>query len=115
MISLKWTDQDYNELDKGIRDTVRFLHEKGYHTTDSGDGMSKSGIPYEDFLPFPHVVIMPEMASGMMSTAHDLWEDLQATGLDVSGVQIEATYSPVDKVATIMLMNFDDTLLSRAT
>lgn len=44
---------DYQILDPGIRDTVRRVHEAGFETTDSGDGVSKpaAGMVF----PFPHV------------------------------------------------------------
>lgn len=34
-------DFDYSQLDPGIRRLVRWLHDNGYKTTDSGDGVTK--------------------------------------------------------------------------
>lgn len=49
---------DYDQLDPGIRSVVRSLHDAGFTTTDSGDGVSKSNWSYATggAIPFPHVV-----------------------------------------------------------
>lgn len=47
---------DYETLDSGIRETVRWLRTNGIDTTDSGDGVSKK---QEDgcTIPWPHVFV----------------------------------------------------------
>jgi hypothetical protein len=47
-------DLNYDALDPGIRETVRLCRQKGFHTTDSGDGVSKPEAGR--VFPFPHVV-----------------------------------------------------------
>jgi hypothetical protein len=53
-------DLNYSNLDPGIRDVVRLLRERGFNTTDSGDGVSKVAKhgPMDGVLPFPHVVAL---------------------------------------------------------
>lgn len=41
VVSLDLAQIDYDDLDPGIRDTVRLLRAHGFETTDSGDGVSK--------------------------------------------------------------------------
>ena len=46
---------NYDKLDPGIRNTVKALNEAGFHTTDSGDGISKPADARE--MDFPHVAM----------------------------------------------------------
>lgn len=46
---------DPSNLDPGIRDRVLAFIEAGFCTTDSGDGVSKTGFLAEEVLPFPHL------------------------------------------------------------
>lgn len=56
---------NYDELDPGIRATVRALNDAGFYTTDSGDGVSKPREWYEGghAIPCPHVVVSASPAS----------------------------------------------------
>lgn len=45
---------DYEKLNPGIRATVRFLRDHGFHTCDSGDGVTHE---FECDLPSPYVHI----------------------------------------------------------
>ena len=49
----------YRYLDPGIRDVVRYLREREFNTTDSGDGVTKIQKYGNEVgaLPFKHVVI----------------------------------------------------------
>ena len=60
---------NYDELDPGIRATVRLLNDRGFHTTDSGDGRSKPQEWFDtgDAIPYPHVVV----ASSPAGLAHE--------------------------------------------
>lgn len=56
-------DLNYDELDPGIVEVVRYLRQRGYDTTDSGDGLTKyqRGIAEEGdpcYMPVPHVVCL---------------------------------------------------------
>lgn len=59
------TDIDYNDLDPGIRDTVRLLRTAGFETTDSGDG-GKTDM--ECSIEFPHVFCELDLASFVSET-----------------------------------------------
>lgn len=48
---------DYEQLDPGIRDAVRWFHDLGYETTDSGDGVTKAPDP-SCVMPWPHVCVV---------------------------------------------------------
>lgn len=55
-------DVDYEKLDPGIREFVRFLNLNYFKTCDSGDGSTKPSenpemVPYDDYLPYPHAVV----------------------------------------------------------
>lgn len=49
------TDLDYAILDPGIRGAVQYLRERGFDTTDSGDGVSKP--PYDRVFDVAHVAV----------------------------------------------------------
>lgn len=80
-------DFDYDQLDPGIRRTVRWLHSIGYPTQDSGDGVSKPA-PERDF-DVPHVVI-PVEPEYLISVTQALNSELQSVS---DGGTAEATYS----------------------
>jgi hypothetical protein len=93
---------NYEELDPGIRDTVRLLNEAGFETCDSGDGVSKLPEDYEsgDALAFAHVValvppgeLIPE-AHRMVQVLGDHWA-------------VEASYYPDGCFATLMARHKD--------
>ena len=105
-------DFDYDKLDPGIRFTVKWLHERGFTTTDSGDG-SKAG-EMEGALDIPHVAIKPggeeheypyaiNLAHLAQQTANRLREELWDDGRHVEPGTIQATYDPFDGSWVIML------------
>lgn len=107
---------NYDELDPGIRETVRWLQNQGFHTVDSGDGISKSETYAEDeYLPFPHVAILTTPSS-LVGTANRLRSCLEQAGFSFDsadpsvGPFIEATYSPNDGTAVVLLSNVSDAL-----
>jgi hypothetical protein len=110
-------DIDINELDPGIRETVRWLRGHSFETVDSGDGVSKAGEYGEgDYLPFPHVAMLctPETLIYEADRLRDLLEEQGAPMVVVdpeTDVHIEASYSPLDGQAVLMLSNVDDKLL----
>jgi hypothetical protein len=50
------TDLNYNDLDPGIRETVRLLRDEGFETVDSGDGVAKP-LDHEGVIRYPHVAM----------------------------------------------------------
>ena len=117
---------EYYELDKGIRDTVMWLREKGFDTTDSGDGVSKATEqPDMTFvMEYPHVAMKVDPAK-MHAEADRLWDLLTDTGIDVFAtseveeqempvVNVEATYFPASQSALILLTGVNDKMLWEA-
>lgn len=111
-------DIKYEELDIGIRNLVRLLRSKGFETTDSGDGKSK----FENNTaccaePVSNVYIEVN-ATRMVAESHRLMEvirdntiegTLESTirneelEMDVPRVLIEASYSPIEGTAILMI------------
>jgi hypothetical protein len=81
------------ELDAGIAEVVQLLAEGGFHTTDSGDGVSKPAD--ERVFNVPHVAatVAPEVliaeSERMARLLGDQWH-------------VQATYSPDDKTAVLL-------------
>lgn len=92
---------DYEGLDPGIRETVRWLVANGFATTDSGDGVSKNPAIYEDVLEYPHVFMLVDPAD-MVSEAQRLRSLVGDMGW------IEATYSPDDKTGILSWTHVND-------
>lgn len=69
-------DFPYEELDPGIRELVKLLHDNGWSTMDSGDGVTKlqDGDDHPGVLPFPHVVGPLPADIGVREAAHALQE-----------------------------------------
>lgn len=102
---------DIATLDPGIRETVRRLRDAGFDTRDSGDGVTKLAAGWEA-LDFPHVVIRCEPAQ-VVAEARRLHTFVTEHGICVepvghSSVWIEASYDPVNDIATIMLAGMSD-------
>lgn len=104
---------DLAALDPGIRETVRRLHDAGFRTTDSGDGVSKPDMACA--LAFPHVALTCDPAV-LVAEARRFHAFLLATGVNVlppsvgpdEGPWIQASYDPADNSATILLAGVDD-------
>ena len=90
---------DYQQLDPGIRDTVRRLRAAGYQTTDSGDGRSKPQAWFDsgEALPFPHVFIVlpPEEWDSLLLHAGRVFALLGDQW------RVEATFCPNDGMVII--------------
>lgn len=103
----------YDDLDPGIRGVVRWLVFEGFHTTDSGDGVSK---PQEArVFDFPHVVLRVRNHNDLIHEARRLRELLEGRALEVgpqgpdgSSIAIEAAWDVGADVATILLSGVSD-------
>lgn len=94
---------DPNELSPGIRDLVIWLNSMGFQTTDSGDGTNfREGM--ECAVPYP-MVAMRTSARHMVQDARRLRAALMGRSVDLNrkGIAIEASYSPIDDVAILVL------------
>lgn len=86
-------------LDPGIRDAVVWLRERGWETTDSGDGVSK--CEHGMMFAFPHVFMVAEGA--LREEADRLDASVRATPEVFPGQwRVEANYSP-GEVGVLML------------
>lgn len=88
---------NYDQLDPGIRDIVKLLHDNGFDTTDSGDGISKSkdGWPENEIIPYPHVFCVDTVNT----LINESWRLLKILP---KGWKVEASYSPNDNKAILM-------------
>lgn len=110
------SELNYEQLDPGIRETVRFLRDHGFHTTDSGDGVTKP----EDERVFhrPHVVsvvdpeVLVERANYLLWLLRSAGVDVDATGPDDDDktASVEASYDPCTKTGLILLFCGDEQL-----
>lgn len=107
---------DYDQLDPGIRETVRLIRSWGYETSDSGDGRSKEGVRTDpDILECPHVAVQdpedqgPESADGLWARIEDHFggEDQVPTG-----VMVEVTYEARQCSELLMVTGLDDAMLA---
>lgn len=105
---------DSEELDQGIRQTVLWLNENGFNTTDSGDGVSKlaAGWPPEEVLDFAHVFMFCN-STDLISEAQRLLKLLSSVGIESRPNMVEASYDPANESAMIMLQGVDDSYLPR--
>ena len=109
-----FTEADYEELDPGIREVVRFLRENDFETTDSGDGLTKlAGMSPEEIaaqdevIPEPHVFIVTERGE-MLDEADRLHGLFVAVGFEEDAIGVQALYSPGDGVPILMLTGVSD-------
>lgn len=101
-----------NYLNPGIRLTVAALSAAGFETCDSGDGETHQEACDREG---PYVVIKSSVHK-LTAEAADLLLFLRHNGIEVvqigcEGVQIQATYDPVDDTAIIDLSGIHDRLL----
>lgn len=93
---------DPAELDPGIRDLVVALRARRWHTTDSGDGVSKP--PEERTLHQPHVVVrinrdfMADDAQRLRDAVEEITGEPVVAG-GGRGWTVEAVYHPVGDIA----------------
>lgn len=100
-------DAIYANCDPGIRTLVRWLRERHYDTTDSGDGITKPDVGR--VLDFPHVFIrvpsgrLAEQSLDLLLRIRSERELFQEYGK----LNVEATYSTKDNVALLMVFGED--------
>lgn len=104
-------DIDYESLDVGIRETVRWVRTLGLNTCDSGDGVSKLDS-MDGVLTVPHVAAI-STRSEMYYHCGILWSALEKLGLQELA-QVQGTYSPSDEQCVITLIGVSDASLAVA-
>ena len=111
------TNLDYDQLDPGIRKTVRWLRSLGYETTDSGDGRSKD-LSDTDNLDVPHVAIALPDQCKPAPFGDRIWREIQMffdDGEAPDAVHVEVSYSARDQRWIVMVYGLDDAMLQGAT
>jgi hypothetical protein len=105
-------EPDYDALDPGIRETVRWLRRLGWETTDSGDGVSKESDAL--WCPWPHVHVQID-GHEILAACGRMMNDLLAAGIEVAPCgnpekepSLEVTYDPVDGIAILTVTNLND-------
>lgn len=102
---------NYDDLDPGIRETVRWLRGLGYETTDSGDGETKS--EEHRSVDGPHVFMRVDHRS-VASDADLLFLSLRHAGIHATEGMVQATYDPGSAVQVLALFGVDDAMLAAA-
>lgn len=111
-------DINYDELDPGIREVVRWLRYLGFDTTDSGDGVTKVG-EMACAIAEPHVFMVVNDFE-LLDDADTLHTECSQLGLPafdpntMKGFKIEATYDPADASAILALYGVNDEMLAEA-
>ncbi len=108
----------WEELDGGIRETVRWLWTLGFDTTDSGDGklqgnkalMAETG----EALPVPHVFMVcpPNELLSQADRLRSACETLPCWK-HIPGTSIQATYFALNGIAVIELYGLSDEMLGK--
>ena len=104
---------DINSLDPGIRRVVAFLRERGFETTDSGDGVTKPAAGDTEALTEPHVFMVANWSS-LINEANRLLLVLDEHGVDTSDLVVEASYDPRNQVGVVALVGLNDAMLAAA-
>lgn len=105
---------DASKLDEGIRRLVVMLRDYGFNTTDSGDGSKADEM--EGAVPFTMVAMRVENPEHLTMHARRLMRILNfghdiKFGQGENDPRIEATYTPSDNIAVIVLANVTDKML----
>lgn len=95
-------DIDYDALDPGIRETVRWLRGYGFDTCDSGDGSKAPDM--ECSVPFPMVAMLVDPAY-LIGESHRLRGALSHEGIEAKDGDIQASYDPTSMIGMIVLSN----------
>lgn len=105
---------DYTGIQPTMHRTVRWMRKLGFHTTDSGDGVTNVEAGMEGALEVPHVVATVAPLEGV-ALSHRLLEACRRKGLPVGegegGVSVEFCYLPGKGVGLLTLWGVTDAML----
>ena len=93
------------EIQPTMRETVVWLNEIGFRTTDSGDGVGNAGMGCE--IPRAHVFIQLDDGASLVEESHRLMRRAQGRWPGIR-VSIEGSYSPTDGLGVLMLWDVTD-------
>ncbi len=102
------------EIQPTMKDTIQWLQDLGYHTTDSGDGILNVEAGMEGALDYPHVFIRLPQECDSIRRAHQLFEQCVGVGLNPEEITVELNYSPQDRSAILYLLEVTDEILHRS-
>lgn len=108
-------EPNYDEMNPGIRQTVKWLRDNGFQTTDSGDG--KTGDCECDH-PYPYVAMTVTNPDRLISETLRLVDLLNDQGITIEAMTeenvtpvVQASYDAGDGYAVIFMANVDDAKL----
>lgn len=106
------SDFDYESLNPGIRETVRWLHYNGFETCDSGDGVTNAEAGMECAMDTPMVACQVQL-SVLIAETDRLWSLLCSLHGGVPpSVSVQASYAPGEP-GIILLEGLDDKRLAK--
>lgn len=103
------TQEQLDQVNPGIRNTVKTLREWGYRTCDSGDGKTHDHACDLD-VPYVHIIVSPEH---LFSETNRLVEKLKDFGIEIqpyhpdepNAQNLHSAYLPAHEAAFIHLYN----------
>lgn len=110
-------DFDYEAINPGVRRLVRFLREHGFETCDSGDGVTREfecdpGFPYVHMrVNAGDMVDLSVRLHNLLLPFVDFHPECKTEDEQMAAPMIEASFSPVDLIATLSIFNVTDTNL----
>lgn len=100
------TDEEIEGLSPGIRSVVLELNALGFETSDSGDGSAfRDGM--ECAFEEPMVVVVCRDPNKLIRGSIALRDYLRVFRPYMKGVSVEASYSPIDGIASVLLYGDD--------
>lgn len=106
----------WEELDDGIRETVRLLWSNGFSTSDSGDGRLQGWkADMEGTIDVPHVfsICAPDELIAECNRLKELCDAHILGWSDADGVAIQGSYSPMDGLGIVELYGVHDGMVWR--
>lgn len=107
---------DYETLNPGIRETVRWLRETlGFYTVDSGDGVTQEfecdrGYPYVTIIVDTSAWDVREVANVLAGLVYNT-HGHKVTPQGQAGPSVQVSYDPSNRMTVLELMDFDDSML----
>jgi hypothetical protein len=95
---------DYESLNPGIRSLVKWFHEKGFETTDSGDGQTHEQPCDRDH---PYIVVRVQDPHRLIQETQRVFQCLGDLATK-EGVLVQGNYSPSDGMAFVDISGLSD-------
>lgn len=112
------TKEAVGNIDPGVRGLVQWLIKARFHTTDSGDGVTKldkyGGDMGGEILDVPHVFMVIDNHGAALAEADRLKAKLTRFGVTVAPGMISVSYDPADESCILSLYNVNDKTMAAA-